>query len=939
MPSVIYNGQSFAIDARRLWILGAAMQCTRIPRELWPDRIADARQAGCNTIQTACPWCAHEPRRNRFDFEGQADVKAFIECCAEQKMRVVLRPGPFVGGGFDGGGLPGWLLEEPGVRLREASEAYLDRVGRYFRRLLGELVDLMATKGGPIILVQVEHDWTCANDAEARAYLGELSRMIRESGVTVPQINANNLWTDPVGTIDTWRGDDELLANLRQFRSVRPDAPRLVSAFEAGSIQSWGQPINERPDPEGQLRRLAEILAAGAQPIIAPFHGGTNFGFLGGRQPGPAGGGVTTAAAVAAPVGEAGERSEGYQQMRRLLTFANHFAHVFGDLDPDYQPVTLDPRETVDATGATRRRGRRTSERGCAAVSIIPLRGAGGRVVFVLTDGSVRSTMLLLDNGVHLPIDLGNQPVGWYVLSVDLNGSGRLDYANLCPMAIVDRALVVLQGPAKTDAILSVNGTPLQTTVPSGSKPLLIEHKGVVFVICNQKQIDATYVDERAVYVGVSGFDIDGRPRPAEGWTKSYRIGREGVLETISFSDEVDSDTGARTRRTRRSMKLSDWQYASAEAHATGRSPRYASLAGPESLALCGAPTGYGWYRLTFSVGSTKKRLIHAPQAGERVQFFLDGEPTALLGNGPGAEPGPVELRLDKGEQVLAALVDNFGRFCDGNDLEHRVGLFGHLYEVKTLRTTKPKEVQSEPVEPFELRRFIMAGAVGRLTSDRQIEWGFTYQRNAPVILDVAGARTRGVFVLNDIPIAYYAGETGASRMRLVLMPRELDAFKRGKNVLRFAAELNQEPAAKDIISATTIYECVETLTDSAAWSFAKWERPSPTAFASMSGPADRPPRGMPCWWRCEFSTPDLADAAWFDTSGLSKGHVFLNGRNLGRYFTATATSKSVGPQTRLFLPDPWLNGDEPNELLVFDEHGFAPDRTRLVGSRTGDLD
>ena len=65
MPGVSFNGQSFNIDGRRLWILGASMQYTRIPRSEWADRIASAREAGFNTVDVACPWSFHEPRKGR----------------------------------------------------------------------------------------------------------------------------------------------------------------------------------------------------------------------------------------------------------------------------------------------------------------------------------------------------------------------------------------------------------------------------------------------------------------------------------------------------------------------------------------------------------------------------------------------------------------------------------------------------------------------------------------------------------------------------------------------------------------------------------------------------------------------------------------------------------------------------------------------------------
>ncbi|MHC4769868.1 MAG: hypothetical protein ACYTEI_14330, partial [Planctomycetota bacterium] len=58
-----------------------------------------------------------------------------------------------------------------------------------------------------------------------------------------------------------------------------------------------------------------------------------------------------------------------------------------------------------------------------------------------------------------------------------------------------------------------------------------------------------------------------------------------------------------------------------------------------------------------------------------------------------------------------------------------------------------------------------------------------------------------------------------------------------------------------------------------------------------------------------------------------------VNGQNLGRYFTATADGRATGPQQRLYVPESWVKLDEENELLLFDEHGFAPHRVRIVFS------
>ncbi|XP_061074040.1 beta-galactosidase-1-like protein 2 [Conger conger] len=49
---------------------------------------------------------------------------------------------------------------------------------------------------------------------------------------------------------------------------------------------------------------------------------------------------------------------------------------------------------------------------------------------------------------------------------------------------------------------------------------------------------------------------------------------------------------------------------------------------------------------------------------------------------------------------------------------------------------------------------------------------------------------------------------------------------------------------------------------------------------------------------------------------GWSKGVVFINGRNLGRYW-------SIGPQQTLYLPGPWLRSGS-NQVIVFEEQEAA---------------
>ena len=68
--------------------------------------------------------------------------------------------------------------------------------------------------------------------------------------------------------------------------------------------------------------------------------------------------------------------------------------------------------------------------------------------------------------------------------------------------------------------------------------------------------------------------------------------------------------------------------------------------------------------------------------------------------------------------------------------------------------------------------------------------------------------------------------------------------------------------------------------------------------------------------------------------SGLSKGQAYLNGHALGRYFVSNAKGKAVDPALPLPIPFAWLNEEGENELLIFDEHGFAPSKVKINVSR-----
>lgn len=75
---------------------------------------------------------------------------------------------------------------------------------------------------------------------------------------------------------------------------------------------------------------------------------------------------------------------------------------------------------------------------------------------------------------------------------------------------------------------------------------------------------------------------------------------------------------------------------------------------------------------------------------------------------------------------------------------------------------------------------------------------------------------------------------------------------------------------------------------------------------------SQEPCRGA-CFYRASFTVTTPKDT-FMDTSGLTKGEVWLNGRALGRFW-------NIGPQKTLYVPAPWLKPGK-NEVVVFDLDG-----------------
>ena len=194
-----YKGEHFLLDGEPFLLISGEMHYPRVPRPYWRDRMRKMRALGLNTLCTYVFWNLHEPESGKFDFTGNLDVAAYLRTAQEEGLWVILRPGPYICTEWDFGGLPSWLLSTSDLKVRTTDPRFLKAAAKYLQRVGEQLAPLQITRGGPIIMVQVENEYgSFGNDHD---YMNAIRRTIRDAGFEV------TLYTADGPEKRTWKGE------------------------------------------------------------------------------------------------------------------------------------------------------------------------------------------------------------------------------------------------------------------------------------------------------------------------------------------------------------------------------------------------------------------------------------------------------------------------------------------------------------------------------------------------------------------------------------------------------------------------------------------------------------------------------------------------------------------------------------------------------------
>ena len=311
----LLNGKPFTVKA-------AELHYTRIPAPYWEHRIEMCKALGMNTICLYVFWNIHEQTEGQFDFTGQNDIAAFCRLAQKHGMYVIVRPGPYVCAEWEMGGLPWWLLKKKDIVLRTLDPYFMERTAIFMKEVGKQLAPLQITRGGNIIMVQVENEYGAY--AVDKPYVSAIRDIVKSAGFTeVPLFQCD--WSS---TFDR-NGLDDLLwtinfgtgANIehqfKRLREARPETPLMCSEFWSGWFDHWGRKHETRP-AKSMVQGIKDMLDRNISFSLYMAHGGTTFGHWGGAN-NPSYSAMCSSYDYDAPISEPGWTTDKYFQLRDLL--------------------------------------------------------------------------------------------------------------------------------------------------------------------------------------------------------------------------------------------------------------------------------------------------------------------------------------------------------------------------------------------------------------------------------------------------------------------------------------------------------------------------------------------------------------------------------------------------------------------------------------------
>ncbi|RZL49830.1 MAG: glycosyl hydrolase family 35 [Pedobacter sp.] len=131
---------------------------SRYPEKYWDESIKKMKAGGITMVATYVFWNIHEEKEGVFNWNGNRNLRKFLQLCKTNEMHVVIRIGPFCHGEIRSGGMPDWLMAKP-FAVRSNDAGYLACVDKLYNEIGKQMNGLFFKEGGPVIATQLENEY------------------------------------------------------------------------------------------------------------------------------------------------------------------------------------------------------------------------------------------------------------------------------------------------------------------------------------------------------------------------------------------------------------------------------------------------------------------------------------------------------------------------------------------------------------------------------------------------------------------------------------------------------------------------------------------------------------------------------------------------------------------------------------------------------------
>lgn len=199
---------------------------SRAPAAQWETQLRLMKAAGIDIVASYVFWNHHQQQPGRFDWQGNRDLRRFVQLAQAAGLKVVVRLGPWAHGEARYGGIPDWVVDAMPTRGNDPE--YLAHVEQLYAQIGAQLKGLLWKDGGPVVGVQLENEYNLGGPGQGEAHIRTLKALALKAGMDVP-----------LYTVTGWDGAVYPSGEVMPVFGGYPDEPWSKSATELPAKETY----------------------------------------------------------------------------------------------------------------------------------------------------------------------------------------------------------------------------------------------------------------------------------------------------------------------------------------------------------------------------------------------------------------------------------------------------------------------------------------------------------------------------------------------------------------------------------------------------------------------------------------------------------------------------------------------------------------------------